>query len=361
MSGNDEVRFSTRGPLGLITLTRPKALNALTLDMIRAIGPQLAAWARDSAVKAVVIEGEGERAFCAGGDVRAVWEAGRAGQHKAGQEGLITADFFRAEYRLNRQIQSYPKPYVALIDGITMGGGVGLSIHGLVRLATERTLFAMPETAIGLFPDVGGSYFLPRLPGGLGLYLALTGARLKAADCLYSGIATHYAPAAELPRVFDALLGCDWSQGASGLRAALRGVTGQPDEAGTLAALRPAIDRCFKDKDSVEAVLAALAAEDTPWGQETLELLARRSPTSLRVALEQLRRGATLGFDDCMVMEYRLSQAAMRPGSDFYEGIRALLVDKDHAPKWNPARLQDVTPTLVDAYFAPLGQHELTF
>ena len=361
MGGNDEVRFSTRGPLGLITLTRPKALNALTLGMIQAIGPQLAAWAGDGAIKAVVIEGEGERAFCAGGDVRAVWDAGRAGQHKAGQPGLMTADFFRAEYRLNRQIQTYPKPYVALIDGITMGGGVGLSIHGTVRLASERTLFAMPETAIGLFPDVGGSHFLPRLPGGIGLYLALTGARLKATDCLYAGIATHYAPAADLPRVFDALVGCDWSQGAIGLRTALRGVTEHPAEAGTLAGLRPAIDRCFKDKDSVEAVLAALKAEGTPWAEETLALLDKRSPTSPRVTLEQLRRGAALAFDDCMVMEYRLSQAAMRAGADFYEGIRAVLVDKDHAPKWNPARLEDVTPTLVDAWFRPLGANDLRF
>jgi enoyl-CoA hydratase len=359
--GTDEVRFTTRGPLGLITMTRPKALNALTLGMIRAMAPQLAAWAADPAIAAVVIEGEGERAFCAGGDVRAVWDAGRQGQHKAGQAGLLTADFFREEYRLNRQIQTFPKPFVALIDGITMGGGVGLSVHGLVRLATERTLFAMPETAIGLFPDVGGSYFLPRLPGGLGLYLALTGARLKATDCLYSGIATHYTPAAELPRVMDALMGCDWREGAIGLRTALRGVTEYPGEAGTLAELRPAIDRCFKGKDSVEAVLAALEAEGGAWATETLGLLAKRSPTSLRVSLEQLKRGATLAFDDCMTMEYRLAQHAMRPGSDFYEGIRAVLVDKDHAPKWNPARLADVTPTLVDAFFAPLGKADLRF
>lgn len=361
MSGSDEVRFSTRGPLGLITLTRPKALNALTLGMIGQIAPQLAAWAADPAVKAVVIEGEGERAFCAGGDVRAVWEAGRSGQHVAGKPGLITADFFRAEYHLNRQIQTYPKPYVALIDGITMGGGVGLSIHGAVRIATERTLFAMPETAIGLFPDVGGSYFLPRLPGGLGLYLALTGARLKATDCLYAGIATHWTPAAELPRVLDALAACDWSEGAIGLRKALRPVASYPAEPGTLAALRPAIDRCFKDKASVEAVLAALEQEGTPWAGEMLETLSKRSPTSLRVTLEQLRRGAGLAFDDCMVMEYRQSQAAMRPGSDFYEGIRAVLVDKDHAPKWQPASLAEVTPPLVEAFFAPLGEGDLRF
>jgi enoyl-CoA hydratase len=207
-----------------------------------------------------------------------------------------------------------------------MGGGVGVSVHGSHRIAGDRTLLAMPEVGIGLFPDVGGTFFLPRLPGRLGLFLALTGWRLKAADAVYCGLATHYAPAADLPRVFDALLGCDWSQGASGLRSALRGVTGQPDEAGTLAALRPAIDRCFKDKDSVEALLAALEAEGTPWGSETLALLAKRSPTSLRVTLEQLRRGATLAFDDCMVMEYRLSQAAMR---------RAPISTRASAPCWS--------------------------
>ncbi len=359
--GSDEVRFSTQGPLGLITMTRPKALNALTLGMIRQMAPQLAAWAGDPSVAAVVIEGEGERAFCAGGDVRVVWEAGRQGQHQAGQAGLMTADFFREEYQLNRQIHAFPKPYVALIDGITMGGGVGLSVHGAVRLATERTLFAMPETAIGLFPDVGGSFFLPRLLGGIGLYLALTGARLKAADCLYSGIATHYAPAAELPKVFEALQGCDWRQVVSGLNTALGAVTVAPAEEGTLAALRPAIDRCFLGKNSVEAVLAALAAEGSPWGQETLDLLAKRSPTSLRVSLEQLKRGAQLAFDDCMTMEYRMSQAAMRSGADFYEGIRAVLVDKDHAPKWNPATLAAVTPAMVDAFFAPLGVNDLRF
>lgn len=359
-AGSEEVRFTQRGALGVITMTRPKALNALTLSMIRLIHPALQAWAGDSSIQAVVIEGEGERAFCAGGDVRAVWEAGKAG-HVAGEPGRMTADFFREEYRLNHLIHHYPKPYIALIDGITMGGGVGLSIHGKVRIATERTLFAMPETAIGLFPDVGGSWFLPRLPGGIGLYLALTGERLKAPDCLYAGIATHWAPSERLPAIVEALERTDWSQGLAGVRRALSPLTGHPGEAGLLPALRPAIDRCFAGKDSVAAVIAALEREGGEWAKATLATLAKRSPTSMAVAFEQLRRGARQSFDESMVMEYRMSQAAMRAGSDFYEGIRAVLIDKDHAPKWSPAVLKDVGEALVQSYFAPLGKYDLSF
>ena len=359
-AGSDEVRFARRGPLGVITMTRPKALNALTLSMIRTIHPQLAAWAAEDNLRAVVIEGEGERAFCAGGDVRAIWEAGKA-SHAAGEPGRLTADFFREEYRLNHLIYHYPKPYIALIDGITMGGGVGLSIHGAVRIATERTLFAMPETAIGLFPDVGGSWFLPRLPGGIGLYLALSGERLKAPDCLYAGIATHWAPAARLGQIVEALTAADWDQGLAGVRRALRPLTGHPGEAGILPALRPAIDRCFARKESVEQVLQALEREASDWARQTLATLARRSPTSMKVTFEQLRRGAAQSFDESMIMEYRLSQAAMQSGADFYEGTRALLIDKDHAPKWNPARLEDVSDELVRSYFAPLGKHDLRF
>lgn len=360
-AGSDEVTFEQRGPLGLVTMTRPKALNALTLGMIRLMQPALEAWAADDSIQAVAIQGEGERAFCAGGDVRAVWEAGKDGQHVPAKAGLLTADFFREEYRLNRLIHHFPKPFVALIDGVTMGGGVGLSIHGPLRVATERTLFAMPETAIGLFPDVGGSWFLPRLPGGIGYYLALTGARLKATDCLYAGIATHFVPGERLPEVVAALEKAAWSDGLAGAVAALRPFTGHPGEPGLLAEQRPQIDRCFAGKDSVEAVIAALEAEKSAWGEETLATLAKRSPTSMKVAFEQLKRGAELDFDGCMVMEYRLAQRAMLKGSDFFEGIRAVLVDKDHAPKWQPAALSEVSDSRVAEFFAPLGKDDLTF
>ncbi len=358
---SDEISFETSGPLGLITMTRPKALNALTLTMIREMHPQLDAWAADPAVAAVAIRGAGERAFCAGGDVRAVWSAGQDGLHAPGKPGHLAADFFREEYQLNRRIHTFEKPYIALIDGITMGGGVGLSVHGDLRLAGPMTLFAMPETAIGLFPDVGGSYFLPRLPGALGLYLALTGERLKAADCLTAGIATHNLAGGAEEAVVEALAAADWGQGLAAAEAALKPLLAEPAEPGKLAELQPAIDRCFGGKESVEAVIAALEAEGDDWAEATLATLAKRSPTSMKVAFEQLRRGAALDFDACMVMEYRMSQAAMRPGRDFYEGIRAVLVDKDHAPEWSPASLAEVNVAAVEAWFASLGERDLTF
>ncbi|MEX2408162.1 MAG: enoyl-CoA hydratase/isomerase family protein, partial [Rhodovibrionaceae bacterium] len=244
-----EVVFETRGPLGIVTLTRPKALNALTLGMIDRIAPQLDAWAADDGVKAVAIRGEGEKAFCAGGDVRAVWEAGRTakaeGSLQRGKPGQLTADFFRAEYKLNRQIFHYPKPYIALIDGITMGGGVGLSVHGSHRVAGERTMLAMPETGIGLFPDVGGSYFLPRLPGEMGLFLALTGERVKAADACALGIATHFVPGDGEAAVLEGLIEADWSGEAKATaNEVLSGLAGTPGEA-SLAVHRSEIDVAF--------------------------------------------------------------------------------------------------------------------
>ncbi len=358
---SDEISFEVRGSLGLITLTRPKALNALTLSMIREMQPQLDRWAADPEVLAVAIRGEGERAFCAGGDVRAVWTAGQDGAFRPGIRGHLAGDFFREEYQLNRCIHTFEKPYIALIDGITMGGGVGLSIHGDLRLAGPKTLFAMPETAIGLFPDVGGSFFLPRLPGALGLYLALTGERLKAADCLYSGIATHIVAGGQEEAIIEVLAQADWSRGLSAAASALTAFQAEPEEPGHLPDRRAAIDRCFGDKGSVEAVVEALKAEGGDWAEAALATLAKRSPTSLKVSFEQLRRGADLDFDACMTMEYRMAQAAMRPGRDFYEGIRAVLVDKDHAPKWSPDSLEEVHSAAVEAWFASLGEGDLRF
>ncbi len=358
---SDEISFETRGPLGLITMTRPKALNALTLSMIREMQPQLDRWAADPAIAAVAIRGEGERAFCAGGDVRAVWTAGQDGNFQPGIRSHLAGDFFREEYQLNRRIHTFEKPYIALIDGITMGGGVGLSIHGDLRLAGPKTLFAMPETAIGLFPDVGGSFFLPRLPGALGLYLALTGERLKAADCLYAGIATQTVAEGQEEAILDALAAADWSQGLAAAKAAVAPFEAEPEEPGHLAGLRAAIDRCFGGKEGVDAIIEALKAEGGAWAEATLATLAKRSPTSMKVAFEQLRRGAELDFDACMIMEYRMSQAAMRPGRDFYEGIRAVLVDKDHSPKWSPASLEEVNVAAVEAWFASLGEGDLSF
>ena len=358
-----EVIFETRGPVGVITMTRPKALNSLTLGMIEEIAPQLDAWAADDGVKAVVIRGEGEKAFCAGGDVRAVWEAGReakaAGSLVPGRPGQLTADFFREEYKLNRQIFRFPKPYIALIDGITMGGGVGLSVHGSHRVAGDRTMIAMPETAIGLFPDVGGGYFLPRLPGKTGLFLALTGERVKAADALALGIATHYVPIERQELILEQLVAADWSEEPRTVAdSVLSGLAGTPGEASLMARQREIDAAC--GAATLEEILAAMAASGSDFLAERAERLGGFSPTSMKLTLEQLRRGGELDFDACMIMEYRLSQACMA-GEDFYEGIRALLVDKDKNPKWNPASLAEVDDAEIEAMFAPLGEHDLGF
>ncbi|MFA6022018.1 MAG: enoyl-CoA hydratase/isomerase family protein, partial [Rhodospirillales bacterium] len=256
---------------------------------------------------------------CAGGDIRALYDAAKAGQME------VVATFYRDEYRLNRKIKTYGKPYVALIDGIVMGGGVGVSVHGRYRVAGDRTLFAMPETGIGFFPDVGGAFFLPRCPGQLGMYLGLTGARLKAADCLYAGIATHFVPSARKDELRAALAE------AEDVKAALDVFHADPGPA-PLAAQRDLIDRCFA-ADSFDGVLAALAAESDAFAADTLAAIKSKSPTAGKVAFEQIRRGAGLDFDACMGMEFRLSQV-YAPAADFIEGIRAVIIDKDGKPVW---------------------------
>lgn len=344
---SDDVQFTRLGGLGRILLDRPKALNALTLDQVHAITPQLTAWAADPSVTAILIEGAGDRAFCAGGDIRAL------------QEDCVNGDlagvdsFYRHEYRLNRQIKTYPKPYVAFLDGVTMGGGVGVSVHGWARVATERTLFAMPETGIGFFPDVGGSFFLPRCPGQTGMYLALTGARLKAADLVYVGVATHYVPSDQLDALRDALAaGTDPA-------AALAAAHQDPGPA-PLADKRAVIDACFGG-DSVLAILAALDAHPDPWAQTTAATIRSKSPFACLVTYEQVRRGGTLSFDDCMKMELRLAMR-VAPNPDFIEGVRAVIIDKDNKPVWSPARVEDVPEAAWRAPFdAPPPAGELSF
>lgn len=334
-----EVLFERRGRLGCVTLNRPRALNSLTLAMAAAMDEQLRAWAGDDAVAAVAVTGAGEKAFCAGGDIRALYDAGKT------PGDSLTRDFYRVEYRLDRLIKRYPKPYVAVIDGVAMGGGVGISVHGSHRIATERALFAMPETGIGLFPDVGGSYFLPRLPGRLGFYLALTGARLRAADCLYAGIATHHVPAERLTELENVL--AEAGDEVDRVLGEFHGATGPAP----LAERQAEIDRLFAG-DSVEAITAALEAEGTDWASSVRNTMAAKAPLSQKATFRQLATGAGLEFEDCMVMEYRMSQAAMA-APDFYEGVRAAVLDKDQKPAWTPARLQDVTDAMVDAWFAP--------
>ncbi|MFO0995163.1 MAG: enoyl-CoA hydratase/isomerase family protein [Alphaproteobacteria bacterium] len=353
MTDAPEILIDRAAGVGVVTLNRPQALNALTLAMVRGLDRQLAAWADDRSVRIVVIRGAGERAFCAGGDIRALYESGRS------KTDTLTADFYREEYHLNRRIKRYPKPYVALMDGVTLGGGVGVSVHGSHRVVTERTLFAMPETGIGLFPDVGGTYFLPRCPGRIGTYLGLSGARLKAADCHYAGLATHAVPSARLDELVAALrhpgLDTDAREIVDEVLSEFAEAPGPPP----LVAHREAIDRCFA-APNVEAIEAALGAEGGEWAQATLKAMAEKSPLCQKVTRLAIARGADLGFEDCMVMEYRLVQRAMA-AHDFYEGVRAAVIDKDRSPRWRPASLAKVSDAEVEAWFAPLGAEDLVF
>jgi enoyl-CoA hydratase len=357
MTAAPEILFEVRGGVGFVRLNRPQALNALSLTLIESFDAQLQAWAGDPAVHAVVVRGAGERAFCAGGDIRGIWAGGRIAE---GSEGGPASMLFRREYMLIRRIKMFPKPYVALIGGIAMGGGIGVCVHGSHRVATERSLMALPETRIGLFPDVGSSYFLPRLAGALGPYLGLTGLRLKAADALHAGLADHYVETARLAELENALAAADWSAGAAGevVGAAIREFESPPGTS-KLAEQHAAIDRCFA-KPSIEEIIAALEGEGSEWAENTLETLRACSPTSLKVTVAQLRQGAGLDFDQAMIVEYRLSQAFLAR-HDFHEGIRAMVIDKDNAPRWDPPDLASVTPEWVEAHFAPLGEHELRF
>lgn len=343
MSEEPEILFEKRGHAGLITLNRPKALNALTLSMVREMHPQLAKWARDPAIAHVVVRAAGEKAFCAGGDIRQLHDWGRAGDRRF-------LDFYREEYRLNTFIKRYPKPYVALVDGIVMGGGVGVSIHGSHVVAGERIVFAMPETGIGLFPDVGGTFFLPRLPGSVGTWLALTGARLKQADAAWCGLAAHAVPSARFGELLEAL-GQEDDAGAVIERYAQAA-----SEPATLPTLMPAIDRCFS-ADTVSEVLERLEAEtgaEAEWAGKQATIIRAKSPTSLAIAMRQMREGAKLDFEDCMRLEWRIVNRVV-DGRDFFEGVRAVIIDKDNAPNWQPATLEQLSQTEVDAYFAPLA------
>jgi enoyl-CoA hydratase/carnithine racemase len=338
-----DVRFERRGRAGLISLNRPAALNALNRGMCVAIHRQLDQWAADDGVSVVIVQGEGEKAFCAGGDVVGLYHAGKAGSPD-------WENFFADEYRMNLRIGQYAKPYVALIDGVTMGGGVGLSVHAPFRIATERTVFAMPETGIGLIPDVGGTHALPRLPGELGAYLGLTGARLKAADCLYAGIATHHMPSSVLASVVDALI----DGGAAD--AVLAGAHVDPGPP-PLAEARAIIDKHFAH-DTVEAIMASLSMGDD-WAVAQRDTLMKMSPTSMKLTLRALRAGRMDDLAGCLCREYRIV-SAIKSGHDFFEGVRAQLVDKDRNPRWRPAALRDVTDEIVDAHFAAPAWGDLT-
>jgi len=348
---DDEIRFARRGDLMVVTLDRPRALNALTLPMCRALDEGLRRWQADPAIGAVLIKGEGDRAFCAGGDIR--WLHG-----VLTSEGVeVACRFYAVEYPMNARLHHFGKPWIALLDGIVMGGGVGISVHGSHRIVTERTVFAMPETGIGLFPDVGATYMLPRRPGALGLYLGLTGARLGAADCLHAGIGTAHVAADRLEALETALAETSLrADPFAAVDAVLEAFGSDPGPA-PLADVRQRIDACFQ-QESLAGVLAALREEASGWGAGPLEELASKSPTSLAVTFRQLREGAKLDFDAAMRLEYRLVHRFMA-GHDFREGVRALLIDKDRRPRWRPDRLEDVSGAMVDGYFAPLPSGDL--
>jgi len=344
-----EILFERRGVAGLVTLNRPKALNAVTLGMVRAFSRQLAKWADDPAVTRIVVSAADDRAFSAGGDIRELYDLGRAGRY---DEML---PFWREEYILNAQIKRYPKPYVSLIDGIVMGGGVGLSVHGSHRVAGDRYLFAMPEVSIGFFPDVGATWFLPRMPGELGAHCALTGERLRAADGVDALLATHRVPSVRFAELRDALCG------ATSVDALLTAFA-EPQGEASVVSLRPAIDRLLTGK-TVEHIVEALdreaqsAGEAAEFARATAATIRTKSPTSLKLALAQVRAGKSLSFDECMQTEFRIVSRIIH-GRDFYEGVRAVIVDKDNAPSWRPPALDAVTQAEIDRHFSSLGAGE---
>jgi enoyl-CoA hydratase/carnithine racemase len=348
-----EILSEVRNHVAFITLNRPAALNALSLGMVIELREALHQFAHDPQVRAVLIRGAGDKSFCAGGDIRALYDSYRS-------SGSIHVEFFAAEYPVDYVLYAYPKPYIAVLNGIVMGGGMGISQSSTLRIVGERTRMAMPEVAIGFFPDVGGSYFLSRLPGGIGLYLALTGAQVRAADALYAGLADFYLSPASLEQLDQRLENFDWNlQGAdansarAGMTKMLRELSGDAGEA-PLAAMRAAIDEHFAAAD-VPTLLASLLAEQRAhykdWAQKTAALILTRSPTMLAVTMKQLQLGRSMSLAECLRMEIGMAQQCFAQG-DFLEGVRAMIIDKDNKPAWRPSRIADVTPSSVDAIFA---------
>jgi len=340
---SDDVLISVEGGIGRIRLNRPKAIHALTTRMCEVMSEALLNWRADPNVLAIIIDHAEGRGFCAGGDVVMLWRSG-------GGDAEDAKHFFFAEYRLNHLLFTYPKPTIAIMDGITMGGGVGISLPCKFRIATENTRFAMPETSIGLFPDVGGGWYLPRLPGQVGEFMALTGARLDGAECHYLGLATHYVPQASLPDLVERISTSPRLNGAIGNFA----VT--PPDA-KIAENLPAITRCFSSY-RLEDVLTALKADESEWAATELMTLGTKSPLSCKVSLRLMEEGASrASFEDEMRAEYALAGRVVRT-HDFHEGVRALLIDKDNNPQWDPATPEEVDEEMLDVLFAPLHGHE---
>lgn len=343
---------SKEGYLGLITLKRPEALNALTLNMVQSLDQYLHAWEMNDDIKAVIIRGSGGKAFCAGGDIKQVYAEKQSNNPHINR-------FFWNEYRLNHHIHNYRKPYIAFLDGLTMGGGVGISIHGSHRIATERFTFAMPETRIGFFPDIGSSYFLPRCPGSLGVYLGLTSKQINTTDALYTGLVDYGVSSDQLENIVQAL--ADHPLNAQNSHSAISKII-EPFttsfENSTLSSYKKEINHCFS-AESIMEIINRLRQLRTGWSEETIEDLLTRSPTSLTVTLKEMHEGKRMDFDNCMKMEYRLACHFLQ-SHDFFEGVRARVIDKDNQPTWKPAKLDEITNALINSYFEPLDE-ELRF
>ncbi len=344
----DEVLTKVRGSLGLITLNRPQALNALTLEMIRQVCGALRQWENTPAVKAVLFTGAGERAFCAGGDVKAFHRAGMA-YRRGDISQPVSAMFFAEEYSLDRQIFHYPKPTISFMDGIVMGGGYGIGGNCAHRIATEKTVFAMPETGIGFFPDVGAGFHLLRAPQNLGKYLALTAAQVNAADMMQAKLAEYFVPSDKQEELIAALAG------GGDIKKILSEFEGGKAEEGIFAKNADRIERNF-NYPTLKKILKSLAEDTSPFALETLSLIESRSPTSVMVTAEHLRRSEGRSFDDVIAGDFILTQRFLERG-DFYEGIRAAVIDKDRKPRWNPPGFDGVSGDEVMAHFAPTGHN----
>jgi enoyl-CoA hydratase len=340
----DDVLISAEGGVGRLRLNRPKAIHALTTQMCDVMSEALLKWRVDPAIQSVIVDHAEGRGFCAGGDVVMLWRSGNEDAQEA-------KEFFFAEYRLNHLLFTYPKPTVAIMDGITMGGGVGISMPCTFRIATENTRFAMPETSIGLFPDVGGGWYLPRLPGRVGEFMALTGARLDGSECQYLGLATHYVPQSSLLELVERI-----EKNSERLSGGIGALTATPPDA-KIAENLPAITRCFATY-RLEDIVAALKADDSEWAETELMTLGTKSPLSCKVSLRLMAEGAErASFRDEMVAEYTLASRVVRT-HDFREGVRALLIDKDNNPQWDPATPEEVSDEMLDVLFAPLHGSE---
>ncbi|AVA20289.1 MULTISPECIES: enoyl-CoA hydratase/isomerase family protein [unclassified Rhizobium] len=344
MQSIDEVIIGRQGSAGLIRLNRPQALNSLTLPMIRAIAAALADFAADPSIASVIVKGEGDRAFCAGGDIRLLHESGKQGSSDA-------ETFWREEFRLNHAIADYPKPYVALMDGITMGGGVGLSSHGSHRVVTERTRFAMPETGIGYFPDVGATWLLPRAPGEAGTWMGLTGLAINAADAIHARLADHRVASSDLSALIEAIGALPVAASPADVHTVIAGMAVAAGES-RLVANRDTIDRALA-YDTVGEIQEALAQEAGDFAAETRQIISTRSPTSLKLTLRLLRAGrSSASLAECLNRELGACMRILY-NPDFYEGVRAAVIDKDRNPKWSPASLAEVAASDIDRFFVP--------